>query len=237
MPRFFVTKEAINNNKITISGEDVLHIGKVLRLREGDELTVCDGEGRDYECAIDIISKKEVLCNILSSCQNICEDDVKITLYQSLPKASKMDFVIQKCVELGCDAFVPFISARSVAKGDKSGRYRKISLEAAKQCGRGKVPSVSDITDFDGALKSLTENDLAIFAYEEEKEVTLKSVLHGKNVKSIGIMIGPEGGFAPEEAEAAKAAGAISVTLGKRILRTETAGMAVLAQTVYELGL
>lgn len=237
MPRFFVTKEAINNNKITISGEDVLHIGKVLRLREGDEITVCDGDGCDYECAIDSVFKKEVICSVLSSSANVCEDGVKITLYQSLPKASKMDFVIQKCVELGIDAFVPFISARSVAKGDKSERYRKISLEAAKQCGRGRVPAVSDITDFDGALKSLMENGLAIFAYEEETEVTLKSVLQGKKPQSIGIMIGPEGGFAPGEAEKAIAAGAKSVTLGKRILRTETAGMVVLAQTVFELGL
>ncbi|MBO4897195.1 MAG: 16S rRNA (uracil(1498)-N(3))-methyltransferase [Clostridia bacterium] len=237
MPRFFVPKDNISDHKITICGEDVLHIGKVLRLRKGDEITVCDGAGTDYECAIDAVSKKEVIVSIMSSSQNVCEDGVKITLYQSLPKASKMDFVIQKCVELGIDAFTPFISARSVAKGDKSGRYRKISLEAAKQCGRGCVPSVSDITDFDGALKSLMENELAIFAYEEEKDIALKSVLKEKTPKSIGIMIGPEGGFAPEEAEKAKAAGALCVTLGKRILRTETAGMVVLAQTVYELGL
>ena len=237
MPRFFVPKDAISGDKIVISGDDVLHIGKVLRLREKDRITVCDGEGTDFECIIESVSKREVLCRALDSFKNVCEDNVKVTLYQSLPKVSKMDFVIQKCVELGVDAFAPFISERSVAKGDKCERYRKISEEAAKQSGRGIVPSVSDICDFDGALESFAQNELAIFAYEEEREVTLKSVLSGKKPKSIGIMIGPEGGFAPGEAEKAKMSGAKSVTLGKRILRTETAGMVVLAQTIFELGL
>lgn len=238
MSRFFVSKNNISDNKILIDGEDVLHISRVLRMREGDELTVCDGEKNDYLCKIASISKKEVVCDILNKYTNQNESDVSVTLYQGVPKGAKMDLIIQKCVELGAVKIVPFNSQRTVAaaKG-KFDRFQKISLEAAKQSGRGIVPEVTSPIEFDEALSDMLKNDIAIFAYEDCKDFTLKDALRGKNPQSVGIMIGPEGGFDPAEAEKAQSCGAVTVTLGKRILRTETAGLSVISNIMYELQL
>ena len=237
MPKFFADKSAFDSENAVITGENVSHISRVLRMREGDALTLCDGCGTDFECEIESISKNEIICKILSFEKNTSESEIPVTLFQSMPKGAKMDFIIQKCVELGIYSVVPFISARTVAKGEKSARFRKIAEEAAKQSGRGIVPYVSDTADFDEAVKKLCECDLAIICYEEEKEKTLKSVLKSVKPRSIGIMIGPEGGFEADEVLKAVNSGAVSVTLGRRILRTETAGMAVLADIVYEYDL
>jgi len=238
MSRFFVSKNNISDKRILIDGEDVLHISRVLRMREGDELTICDGDKTDYLCKISSISKKEVICDIITRIENQNESDVLVTLYQGVPKGAKMDLIIQKCVELGAVKIVPFNSRRTVAaaKG-KFDRFQKISLEAAKQSGRGIVPEITAPVDFDEALQDMLKNDIAIMAYEDCKDITLKDALRGKTPKSVGIMIGPEGGFDPEEAAAAKEKGAALVSLGKRILRTETAGLSVISNIMYELQL
>ena len=238
MSRFFVSKNNISDKSILIDGEDVLHISRVLRMREGDELTICDGDKTDYLCKISSISKKEVICDIISREENQNESDVLVTLYQGVPKGAKMDLIIQKCVELGAVKIVPFNSRRTVAaaKG-KFDRFQKISLEAAKQSGRGIIPEIAAPVDFDEALQDILKNDIAIMAYEDCKDITLKDALRGKAPKSVGIMIGPEGGFDPAEAAAAKEKGAALVSLGKRILRTETAGLSVISNIMYELQL
>ena len=238
MARFFIDKNNISEKSILINGDDVLHISRVLRMREGDTLTLCDGEKNDYLCEIASISKKEVICSILEKEENRNECKAEITLYQGVPKGAKMDLIIQKCVELGAVRIVPFVSRRTVAtaKG-KLDRFQKIALEAAKQSGRGIVPKVSEMVSFEDAIASLMKNELSLFAYEESRNFTLKDALRGKKSASVGIMIGPEGGFAPEEAKAAEDAGAVTVSLGNRILRTETAGLSVISNIIYEIEL
>ncbi|HHX59074.1 MAG TPA: 16S rRNA (uracil(1498)-N(3))-methyltransferase [Candidatus Moranbacteria bacterium] len=237
MSRFFVSKENIGEF-IKITGDDVLHIGKVLRMREGDALTVCDGDRADYECKILEITKKEVICSIVSKHENTSEPSAEIILFQGIPKGAKMELVIQKCVEIGVTRIVPFISERTVAKSlGKNERWKKIAEEAAKQSGRGIIPVVEAPVSFEHAISRLLEFDLPILAYEEEKNVYLKDVLRGKTPKKIGILIGPEGGLDAGEAELARKKGVFVVTLGKRILRTETAGMVVISNIIYEYNL
>jgi len=235
MARFFVDKDKIRDKDILMDGDNFQHMSRVLRMREGDELTICDGEKTDYICIVSSISKKEAVCEIVSKEENKNECAVSVTLFQGVPKGAKMDLIIQKCVELGAVKIVPFISRRTVAtaKG-KFDRFQKISLEAAKQSGRGIVPEVSEIVSFEDALSQLCGCELPLMAYEESQGFTLKDALRGKTPETIGIMIGPEGGFDISEAEAAEKAGVQIVSLGSRILRTETAGLSVISNIMYE---
>lgn len=191
MSRFFVQKENIKDNIIEITGDDVLHIQRVLRMRKGDFLVVCDGDKTDYNCRIEEIGKEAVLVTPQKISKNNCEPDCRITLFQGLPKGDKMEQLIQKCVELGVHKIVPVMTKRVVAKGDKNARWSKVSVEAAKQCGRGILPEVLPVMKFDGAVKTASEFDLAIIPYEEEKEIGLKSVLKTKSAKSVAVFIGP----------------------------------------------
>jgi len=235
MPRFFISESVVSDKIILTDDENVTHIGKVLRMREGDEVCLCDGKKTDYNCVIESVSKKEIILKIVSVEENTNESLVNITLFQGMPKGSKMDMIIQKCTELGVLRIVPFISKRTVAsqKG-KAERFQKIALEAAKQSGRGVVPEVCETVDFESALEMLCENELPLLPYEACDGKTLKDALRGTAAKSVGIMIGPEGGFDEEEIDAAQRKGAVIVTLGKRILRTETAGMSVISSIIYE---
>lgn len=234
MNRFFVDKENIKDSRITITGEDVAHISKVLRMHIGDMITVCDGECTDYECEITEIGKSEVWCNIKESFANPCEPDCRITVFQGLPKGDKMEWLIQKCVEIGVCAIVPTMTKRVIAKGDKGARWARVAMEAAKQCGRGALPQVEGVISFMEALSRASRFDLALIPYEEERENSLKSALQGKAPKTVAVFIGPEGGFDRSEIEVAKKCGIIPVTLGRRILRTETAGMSVASNILYE---
>lgn len=239
MHRFFVSPDNINNNSVTISGEDVAHLSKVLRLREGENIIVCDSAGTDYECRIESISKTEAVASVISSTPNIAEPPINITIYQGLPKSDKMDYIVQKCVELGVNKIVPVITKRAVAiprDGDKKIlRWQRIANEAAKQCGRGVLPQIGEIAEFKTILKNVAlEDNLNIIPYENEKSFKLKNAL--KPVKNINIFIGPEGGFDPEEIELAMTSGIQPVTLGPRILRTETAPIAVVSAVMYDIG-
>ena len=234
MSKFFVDKCQIFGDNITVTGTDVNHISRVLRMREGEEIKICDKEGMDYFCEIDTISKDEVICKIIKSEACPAEPSVKVTLYQCIPKSGKMDSIIQKAVELGVYDIVPVLSKRCVAKGEKGDRWQKISYEAAKQCGRGIIPEVHSAVSFKEAVKSLTEKELALFPYEEATDGSLRDI--PTDVKSVGIIIGPEGGFDKSEVEDGKKLGAKIITLGKRILRTETAGSTVISIVMSSLG-
>lgn len=240
MPKFFVKSENINDHTIILDGENAKHIGNVLRAKVGDVITVCDGEGRDYECEIREITKKEIIARVTDIFTNDNEPSVKITLYQGLPKADKMELVIQKCIETGIDRIVPVKTEHAVVKLDgkeekKIQRWNKIAEAAAKQCGRGKIPVVENVLDFKEAVMDAKKLDGGIIPYEKERERGLKQFAKNFKGKSIGIFIGPEGGFSNEEIDFAKENGIEPVTLGKRILRTETAGLVALVILLYEL--
>lgn len=242
MARFFIQKSDIHGDKVTLRGDDAKHISKVLRLSAGDKVTLCDGENTDYEAEILSASKDEAHFGIIASHESGTESKYDITLFQGMPKSDKLDAVTQKCVELGVNAIAPFYAARSVVKSDgdnskKLARLSRIAYEAAKQSRRGRIPRV---IIYDGLENiAFAQFDLVLAAYEEEKEVTLKRALSeyktAQKGKRIALIIGPEGGFEASEIDGIKKAGGISITLGNRILRTETAGMALVAMTLYEL--
>lgn len=239
MHRFFADASAIDGDTARITGEDVAHINKVLRLKENDSIILCDGNKTDYYCTITELDKTCITLKVDSACPNDAESRVSITLYQGLPKSDKMDFIIQKCVELGVDRIVPVESARCVAKvkddEKKRLRWQRIAEEAAKQCGRGIIPQVGSAISFSKAIEA--EHDLKIMPYECERQSNLSDALAGaKGDGTIAIYIGPEGGFKQSEADDALGAGVKTVTLGKRILRCETAGIATVSAVMYALG-
>ena len=241
MPKFFIKKENIKNNIVTITGQDATHISKVLRHNAGDIITLCDGEGTDFSAQITDCTKDSVVLEITDTIPCTAEPGVLVTLFQGLPKQGKMDYIIEKCTELGISRIVPVSMKRSVVKiedkkseAKKLERWRKIAQESVKQCGRGKIPEITEVMTTDEAIRFSATLDITIAAYENEKEVSLKSVLEKHTPESIGIFIGPEGGLDDKEIDKIKAAGIPAVTLGKRILRTETAGHTVLGAIMYE---
>ncbi|MBP5426850.1 MAG: 16S rRNA (uracil(1498)-N(3))-methyltransferase [Clostridiales bacterium] len=241
MPKFFVDKSDIKNNNIYIRGDSVNHIKNVLRLTIGDTLTVCDGDGYDY---LAVISKEPSDCieaRVLSISDSNTEPSVDITLYQGVPKGSKMDLIIQKNVELGVKRIVPVICERTIVKLDKRDvqkkidRWNKIAVAAAKQSGRGIIPSVHDPVLLVDAITMAKKSDLSLIPYEKEKERKLKDVLKAQSVKDVSVFIGPEGGFSEEEISIAVENGVLPVTLGNRIFRTETASIYMTSIIIYEL--
>lgn len=243
MHRFFVEDKNIFDEKILIEGEDVIHISKVLRLCKGEKILVSNKRGNEYLCKIDELNKKEVICVILECIGNETESPLEIILFQGLPKAQKMDLIIQKCVELGITKIQPVISERVVIKveykdiSNKIDRWNRISMEAAKQSNRGIIPIVAEPVKINEAIDELKKMDLPIVPYEKEKARGLKdTLLEFKNAKKIGIFIGPEGGFSETEINMCIENNIIPVTLGPRILRTETAGFSALSIIQYEIG-
>lgn len=244
MPRFFTARENISDTQLIIDNEDVNHISRILRLKEGDGITVCDGRGFDYRAVIHSIEPKKIVCSIAEKTKSVTEPNIEVTLFQGLPKASKMDYIIQKTTELGIAKIVPCAMSRCVAKlenqkaeAKKVDRWQKVAEAAAKQSGRGVIPEIAMPVSIDEAIKEMQECDICFAPYECEDKTNLHEVLTSvKEPKKAGFIIGPEGGFDLSEIEKIKAAGIKTVTLGKRILRTETAGEAVLAMLMYEIG-
>lgn len=242
MPKFFVESDKIDASTIVIDTEDVNHIRKVLRMNIGDKLNVCDSSGWDYEAEITSITEKNIICAIVQKRKSDTEPDLEVVLYQALPKASKMEYIIQKTVELGINKIVPVSTSRCVVKIEnkkdgekKQSRWQKIAESAAKQSGRGIIPEISVPISFDEALEDLAAYDLSFVPYECEENNTVKNEL--KNIsskKKVSFIVGPEGGFSSLEIEKLKQKGINTVTLGRRILRTETAGEAVLTMIMYE---
>lgn len=245
MPKFFAEQENIYENTILLDGEEAKHITKVLRMQAGEQLTVCDGAGTDYETEIESIEKNSLTVRILETKPSPAESRVKITLFQCLPKASKMEYVIQKCTELGICEIIPCISERCVVKlnGEADGkkkveRWQAIAKAAAKQSGRGIIPHIGMPVSFNEAVQALSEFELSFLPYENEKETTLKTLLRAApQAERAAFIIGPEGGFAPQEVQAALEKGIPAVTLGNRILRTETAAEVVVSMMNYEFEL
>lgn len=244
MNRFFVDMDGREAGRsITITGGDVNHIRNVLRLKIGEQILISDGRGRDYYCRISDIDSEQVVADIEDVCDNFAELPVEVTLFQGYPKSDKMDLIVQKMVELGVHRIVPVFTARTVVKLDakkaakKTERYNLIAEAAAKQSGRGLVPEVLSPVTFAQAIKMASELDMNIIPYEEAEglEYSRRVISDIQGKKSLGIFIGPEGGFSRDEVEQAMAAGAKSITLGHRILRTETAGLAVMAIVMFEI--
>ena len=239
MPRFFVDRQP-ENGLLVLRGEDAHHAGRVLRLRQGEALTLCDGEGIDYDCTVEQIEKDAVLCRVRDRHPAATEPGQRLTLFMALPKGDKMEFIVQKAVELGVSEIVPYLSKNCVSRPDKTDkkveRWRKIAVEAAKQCGRGVLPAVHAVVPAAEAVRLAAQAETALFLYENEKQTGLRDALAGGVGKTVSLMVGPEGGFAPEEAAAAKEAGLVSVSLGTRILRCETAPVAALAAVLYAGG-
>ncbi len=239
MPRFFVDRQP-ENGLLVLWGEDAHHAGRVLRLRQGEALTLCDGEGIDYDCTVEQIEKDAVLCHVRDRHPAATEPGQRLTLFMALPKGDKMEFIVQKAVELGVSEIVPYLSQNCVSRPDKTEkkveRWQKIAAEAAKQCGRGRLPRVRAVVTVEQAVAQAAESETALFFYENEKKTGLRDALADGVGRTVSLMIGPEGGFTLEEAEAAVRAGLRSVSLGTRILRCETAPVAALAAVLYAGG-
>ncbi len=235
MPRFFV--EEASPEEIVITGEDARHIGRSLRMRTGEQLTVC-ACGMDYQCEIVRITDSEVYLHPLEVTPCAAEPSVQVTLYQAVPKQDKLAEIVQKAVELGVTEIVPVLTARCVSRptekdfAKKQERLQKIAVSAAKQSGRGIIPTVAPLHSWKQALAHMQQQDLNVMLYEEAGGVRFGEVpLEGK--RRIGVLIGSEGGIAPEEAAQAVEAGMHRVWLGSRILRCETAPTAALAILMY----
>ncbi|MBQ8817987.1 MAG: 16S rRNA (uracil(1498)-N(3))-methyltransferase [Clostridia bacterium] len=243
MPRFFIRQEQIEDGVITLKGDDAHHIARSLRMAVGEGITVCDMQGNEYECRIDgFDDDARVFAKIISSSKSETEPPCRITLFQALSKGDKLDTVIQKAVECGVYKIIPFESERCVVKVKadaeerKTERRRRISAEAAKQCGRSIVPEVSATVDFDTALKMACDSELKLFCYEGDGTEALGKIISEKLCQNadgeypdVAVIIGSEGGFSINEAQRAKDNGMELVGLGKRILRTETAPVFVLS--------
>lgn len=245
MARFFITEEAICENTITISGNDAFHIARSLRMAVGDKITVCTEEGCEHLCVLTKIRDNKCLCDIISSSNGKTESPCHITLYMAYPKGDKLETVVQKSVELGASHITPFESSRcikrpSADKADKiTERLNRIAEEAAKQCGRSKLPRVSNMIKLKELLTDIPNYDLAIFCYEGVGAHSLKTILndYGRSDGKICIIIGSEGGFSEEEARLITEAGAKCANLGPRILRCETAPDYCLSAISYHLEL
>ena len=242
LPRFFVSPSQIQGKQIVIQGEDVKHISKVLRLKKGDKILICNRQGIDYECIIKDM-EKIITAEIISKNASIGEALTKITLFQALTKSDKMDYIIQKAVELGVHRIVPIVTERTIVKienekkeNSKLQRWNKISESAAKQSQRGIIPEVAAVIPLIEAFNQAEKMDLKLIPYEMEKNNHLKDLLANCTAKSIAIFIGPEGRFEESEINLAKEHGIIPVTLGRRILRTETAGLVTVSIMMYEMG-
>ncbi|MBQ2891140.1 MAG: 16S rRNA (uracil(1498)-N(3))-methyltransferase [Clostridia bacterium] len=242
MRRFFTDPENIIDGKVRII-EDASHISKVLRMEIGEEIIVFDGSGKDYVARLDEISPKECIASIVSSKISDTEPDIKVYIFQGIPKSGKMETIIQKCVELGVYKIIPVEMQRCVVKldnkgkADKTKRWNKVSVEASKQCGRSVIPEIIEPVDYQTSLLMLKELDLAIMPYEvlgHEGRRGLKELLGEFKGKSIGVIIGPEGGFSDSEAEEAKRNNIYQIGLGKRILRTETVASSLIPIIMYE---
>lgn len=244
MHKFFVTDNCIHENKVTIQGEDVKHIYKVLRLEVEDEVIVNNCLGQEFIAKIKAINKKEVILNIEKEININNESNVNIYLFQGLPKASKMDLIVQKATELGVKEIVPIITERVVVKNEmgefkKVDRWQRIALEACKQCKRTFIPVIKEPMEFNSMIEQLNTMDLVIVPYENASGYGIKNAMNNISMQSIlniAIIIGPEGGFEEEEINKLKENNAHIVTLGPRIFRTETAGFVCTTLLQYELG-
>lgn len=242
MHKFFVPENRIFENKALIEGEDVKHIYKVLRLKTGEKVNINNCNGKEYLGVINEVTKSNVTVDLIEKIEMNNESPIEVYLYQGFPKGSKLDLIIQKCTELGIKEIIPVITSRVISNVKKDNkkldRWNRIAFEACKQSKRSLIPKVREILDFHEAIEEMKNMDLVVVPYENATNYGIKKMKSEIKIeaKKIGIMIGPEGGFEEEEIEVLKKIGAKIVTLGPRILRTETAGFTCLSLLMYELG-
>lgn len=244
MHRFYVENEQIHGETISITGSDVNHIKNVLRMRQEEEIVICNGQGKDFYCIIQVIAADEVVAQIRSEQETGTELPARIYLFQGLPKKDKMELIIQKAVELGVYEVIPVVTKRAVVKLDdkkkelkKLERWQSIATSAAKQSMRGIIPQVKEAMSYKEALAYAGALDYNVIPYEKAEDIsrTREIIKKAAGKKSIGVFIGPEGGFEESEVEAALQIGIQPITLGKRILRTETAGLTTLSIIMFEI--
>ena len=243
MHHFFVGPSQVQEGKICIEGSDINHMKNVLRMKTGELLEVNDGCGNLYMCEVEAYEEEAAWVKILERYDAVSELLAKIYLFQGLPKGDKMELIIQKAVELGVYEIIPVATKRAVVKLDekkaakKVQRWNAIAEGGAKQSGRGLIPKVTEVLTFGQALQKAKELDVVLIPYEkaEGMEATLQAVQSVEPGKSVAVFIGPEGGFEEEEITKAMESGAVPVSLGKRILRTETAGLMILSVLMYHL--
>ena len=246
MRKFFVSSNQIDDDKITIFNEDVNHIKNVLRLISGEQIKICNKEtSENFICEIVEINKEHIDCKILEVAKSEAEGNVELTIFQGLPKADKMELIIQKCTELGATEFVPVEFSRSIVKlnqkdeSKKIERWQKIAEVAAKQSKRDLVPKIKHVININNLCNQIEEYDLVLLAFENEDKNSLRNELlkfkDSKEKIKMAVIIGPEGGIEDSEVQSLEEAGAKVVTLGKRILRTETAALSMASIIMYEL--
>ena len=238
MTRFFVEPAALNEEVIVLTGENAQH-AKVLRLKAGEQVLVCDGAGEECLCQV---ADSNFTLHILERRASTTEAAVRVSVYMAFPKADKLEHVIQKATELGAYEIVAFPSARCVSKPDdkslskKAERWQKIAASAAEQSGRGIIPEVITLHSYKEALERAAKADLGILFYENEQATTLRMALESSSFRTVSLLTGPEGGLEEREVEQARAAGLQVCTLGKRILRCETAPLCALSAVMYAAG-
>ena len=241
MVRFFVSPEEMTGQEIVLTGENAQH-AKVLRLKVNEQVLVCDGAGKEALCRITEASGSQWILCVDSTQESATEAAVDVSVYLAFPKADKLEHVIQKATELGAGEIVAFPSSRCVSKPDEKSlkkkleRWQKIAASAAEQSGRGRIPQVRVLPSFKEALTEAARADKALLFYENEHAVTLKMALTSSPYRTVSLMTGPEGGLEEKEVQQAREAGLQVCTLGKRILRCETAPLCALSAVMYDAG-
>ena len=236
MPRFFV--DSVEGDFVEINGEDARHIALSLRMKNGEHLVLCDGKGREADAVIREAFPESVVLDVVERKDSAAEPKTEVILYQALPKFDKLEYIVQKSVELGVSKIVPVLTSRCISRPDektmkkKLERLRKISDEAAKQSGRGKLPEVGEMLTFKNAVLKMCEAETPIFFFEHA-EYPLREIMAKREGGTISMMVGSEGGFSDEEAAFAAEHGALIASLGPRILRCETAPVAALSAIMY----
>ena len=240
MVRFFVTPEDLTSDRVTLTGENAQH-AKVLRLKAGEQVLLCDGAGKECLCCVEHMDAKELVVSVLQCSESTTEASVRVSVYMAFPKADKLEHVIQKATELGAYEIVAFPSSRCISKPDdkslskKLERWQKIAASAAEQSGRGLIPQVLVLPSYKAALERAAQADKALMFYENERATTLRMALEGA-YKTVSLLTGPEGGLEESEVRQAMDAGLQVCTLGSRILRCETAPLCALSAVMYDSG-
>lgn len=241
MTRFFVQAQDLSAEPLRLTGENFQH-ARVLRLKPGERLLVCDGQGREAVCAVREVGGAEMELEVLERRDSETEAAVRVSVYMAFPKADKLEHVIQKATELGAYEIVAFPSARCVSRPDEKSlqkkleRWQKIAASAAEQSGRGRIPQVIVLSSFTEALKRAAQTDKPLLFYENEHAVTLRMALEAGSWSTVSLLTGPEGGLEEAEVDQARKAGFQVCTLGKRILRCETAPLCALSAVMYAAG-
>ena len=239
MPRFFV--DSVEAERVEITGEDARHIALSLRMKNGETLVLCDGKGREADAVIREAYPESVTLDITERRDSLAEPATEVVLYQALPKFDKLEYIVQKSVELGISRIVPVLTSRCISRPDektmkkKLERLRKIADEAAKQSGRGKLPEVGELLSFKNAVLEMEKTETPIFFFEHA-DYPLREIMEKRTGGTISIMVGSEGGFSDDEAKYASEHGALIASLGPRILRCETAPVAALSAIMYAAG-